>query len=115
MADGADGADGTFGPRTDPDHPASSSAFTSEGNVDAQHPKERLLTAQAAGECAGILGPAGALTQKVVAAAVGAGAPKVGGRLAKARRHCPSMSRARPLSRAPSAPQAPGRQRMRRF
>src|SRR5262249_5868958 len=30
----ADGADGIFGPRMNPDHPGSSSAFTTEGNVD---------------------------------------------------------------------------------
>jgi hypothetical protein len=34
VADPADGADGIFGPRVDPDHPGSSSAFTIEGNVD---------------------------------------------------------------------------------
>jgi hypothetical protein len=44
MADDADGADGIFGPRMNPDHPGSSSAFTSEGDVDAQYPKECLRT-----------------------------------------------------------------------
>jgi hypothetical protein len=34
VADDADGADGIFGPRVDPDHPGSSSTFTSEGDVD---------------------------------------------------------------------------------
>ena len=34
VADAADDADGIFGRRTDPDHPASSSAFASEGNED---------------------------------------------------------------------------------
>ena len=56
-ADGADGADGVFWPRTDPDHSGSSSAFTTEGNVDAQYPKERLRTTQSAGEFPGALGP----------------------------------------------------------
>jgi hypothetical protein len=31
----ADGADGIFGPRMNPDHPGSTSAFTTEGDVDA--------------------------------------------------------------------------------
>ena len=35
VADAADGADGIFGPRSDPDHPGSSSTFATEGNVDA--------------------------------------------------------------------------------
>jgi hypothetical protein len=35
IADDADGADGIFWPRTDPDHSDSSSAFTTEGDVDA--------------------------------------------------------------------------------
>jgi hypothetical protein len=30
----ADGADGIFGPRMNPDHPRSSSALTTEGDVD---------------------------------------------------------------------------------
>ena len=59
-ADGADGADGIFDRRTHPDHPASGSAFTTEGNFDAQRPKERLRATQAAGERAGIFWPAGA-------------------------------------------------------
>jgi hypothetical protein len=37
-ADDADGADGSFGPRADPDHPSSGSTFTTEGDVDVQHP-----------------------------------------------------------------------------
>jgi hypothetical protein len=32
-ADDADGADGIFGPRMDPDHPGSGSTFTTEGDV----------------------------------------------------------------------------------
>jgi len=36
-ADDADGTDGVFGPRTDPDQSGSSSAFTTEGDVDAQY------------------------------------------------------------------------------
>ena len=42
IADDADGADGIFWPRTDPDHSGSSSAFTTEGDVDAQYPKENV-------------------------------------------------------------------------
>jgi hypothetical protein len=42
----------------DSDHPSSWSAFTTEGNVDAQDPKERLRATQAASERAGIFGPA---------------------------------------------------------
>ena len=82
VADGADGADGhgdVFGPRVNSDHPGSSSAFTAEGNLDAQCPKEWLRTTQAASKRAGIFGPASALIQKVVVAAVGAGPPKLGG------------------------------------
>jgi hypothetical protein len=53
----ADGADGIFGPRMNPDHPGSSSAFTTEGNVDTQYSKEWLRTAQAAGEGPRVLRP----------------------------------------------------------
>src|SRR6516164_1216659 len=48
-ADGADGHGDVFGPRVNSDHPGSSSAFTAEGNLDAQRPKERLRTTQSAG------------------------------------------------------------------
>jgi hypothetical protein len=61
---GADGADGIFGPRIDPDHPASSSTFTSEGNVDTQYPQERLRTPQAAGEGPSTLRPIGGPARK---------------------------------------------------
>ena len=57
--------------------PASGPAFPAEGNVDAQCSQERLRATQAASECAGIFGPASALTQEVVAAAVGAGPQKM--------------------------------------
>jgi hypothetical protein len=57
IADDADGADGIFRPRMDPDYPGSSSPFTAEGNVDAQYPKECLRTTQSAGEFSGTLGP----------------------------------------------------------
>jgi hypothetical protein len=50
-----------------------------ESNVCAQCPQEGLRATQSAGEFAGIFGPASALAQKVVAAAVGAGRPKLGG------------------------------------
>ena len=46
-------------------------------NVDAQGPQERLRAPQAAGEGAGILGPAGAVAP--VAATIGAGPQKIGG------------------------------------
>jgi hypothetical protein len=35
-ADDADGADGIFGPRMDPDHPGSGSAFMAEGNLNTR-------------------------------------------------------------------------------
>jgi hypothetical protein len=57
IADDADGADGIFRPRMDPDYPGSSSPFTTEANVDAQYPKECLRTTQSAGEVPGALGP----------------------------------------------------------
>jgi len=57
IADDADGADGIFFPRTDPDHSGSSSAFTTKGDVDAQYPKECLRTTQSAGKFPGTLGP----------------------------------------------------------
>jgi len=79
VADAADGADGIVAKSTNPDDPVSGSAFTIERNVDAQCPQERLRATQAASERAGIFGPASALTQKVVAAAVGVGPPKLGG------------------------------------
>jgi hypothetical protein len=48
IADDADGADGIFWPRMDPDHSGSSSAFTTEGNLNSPYSKERLRTTQAA-------------------------------------------------------------------
>jgi hypothetical protein len=57
IADDADGADGIFWSRTDPDHSGSSSAFTTEGNVDTQCSKEWLRTTQAAGEGPRVLRP----------------------------------------------------------
>jgi hypothetical protein len=44
-----------------PDYSASCSAFTTEGNVDAERPKKRLRPTQVAGEGAGIFGPADAV------------------------------------------------------
>src|SRR5262249_51652595 len=55
IADDADGAASIFWPRTDPDHSGSGSAFTTEGDVDAQYPKECLRTTQSAGEFPGTL------------------------------------------------------------
>jgi hypothetical protein len=48
VADDADGADGIFRPRMDPDHSGASSAFTTEGNLNTPYSKERLRTTQAA-------------------------------------------------------------------
>src|SRR5947209_16962545 len=79
VADAADGTDDIFLSCTYPNDSASGPAFPAEGNVDAQCPQERLRATQAASECAGIFGPASALTQKVVSAAVGVGPPKLGG------------------------------------
>ena len=58
FADAADGADGIFERRAYPDYSASGSAFTTEGNVDAERPKKRLRATQVAGEGARIFGPA---------------------------------------------------------
>jgi hypothetical protein len=91
VADGADGADGIFLSSSYPNDPASGPAFPAKGNVDAQCPLEGPR--DAGGQRGrGNFWAASALAQKVVAAAVGAGPPKLGSRLAK----CPSMSRARP-------------------
>ena len=76
VADAADGADDIFLSCT---YPASGPAFPAEGNVDAQCPQEHLRATQAASEGAGIFGSASAPTQKVVAATVGVGPPKLGG------------------------------------
>jgi hypothetical protein len=57
IADDADGADGIFWSRTYPDHSGSSSALTTEGDVDAQYPKECPRTTQSAGKFPGTLGP----------------------------------------------------------
>jgi hypothetical protein len=45
-ADAADGADGIFERPPYPDNPVSGSALTTERNVDAQCPQERLRPAQ---------------------------------------------------------------------
>ena len=52
----ADDADGIFRP-TDPNHPGPSSAFTTEGNVDAHYPQECLRTTQSAREGPRVLRP----------------------------------------------------------
>jgi hypothetical protein len=57
-ADAANGADGIFESPAYPDDPAAGMAFTTERNVDAQSPQERLRATQAASEHAGIFGPA---------------------------------------------------------
>jgi hypothetical protein len=59
IADGADGADGIFQRRAHPDHSTAGAAFTTKGNVDAEHPKKCLCATQVPSESAGIFGPAG--------------------------------------------------------
>src|SRR5271166_5048098 len=59
IADAADGADGIFERRAHPDYSASGSAFTTEGNVDAESPKKCLRPTQVPGQGARIFGPAG--------------------------------------------------------
>jgi hypothetical protein len=54
VADDADGADGILLNCTYPNDPASSSAFTTERNLDAQAPQERLRATQTANERARI-------------------------------------------------------------
>jgi hypothetical protein len=56
IADDADGADGIFWPRTDPDHPGSSSAFITEGNLNTPYSKERLRRRKRPRDHAGALG-----------------------------------------------------------
>jgi hypothetical protein len=56
-ADAADGADGISERLAQLDYPASGSAFTTEGNLDAERPKKCLRPAQVASEGAGIFGP----------------------------------------------------------
>ena len=46
VADAADGADGIVAKSTHPDDSVSGSAFTTERNVDAQGPQERLRAAR---------------------------------------------------------------------
>jgi hypothetical protein len=52
VTDVADGTDG-FVHDTNPDDPIAGAALTSEGDVDAERPQERLHPAQSAGELAG--------------------------------------------------------------
>src|SRR5258708_37193578 len=61
IADVADGADGIFQRRAYPDYSASGAAFTTKGNVEAEHPKKCLCPAQMPSESAGVFGPAGAV------------------------------------------------------
>src|SRR6516164_7812881 len=77
-ADGADGHGDVFGPRVNSDHPGSSSAFTAEGNLDAQRPKERLRTTQSAGECPGVLRPSWGPAREAGIRQIGAGTQEVG-------------------------------------
>jgi len=78
ITDDADGADGIFWPRTDPDHSGSSSAFTTEGDVDAQCPKECLRTTQSAGKFPGTLGPSSGPAREVGTRQGCAGTQEVG-------------------------------------
>jgi hypothetical protein len=75
----ANGAGDRFGRPMDADDPASASAFTSEDNLDAERSQERLRAPQAAGQRAGIFGPAGATPRDAVVAAIGAHTQQVGG------------------------------------
>ena len=79
FAGAADGADGMCQCRMHPDDPASSAAFPTEGNLYTQRPQERLRATQAAGERAGMFGPAGAEPRNALAVTIGAGPQKVGG------------------------------------
>jgi hypothetical protein len=67
VSDAADSADGIFDSCTHPDDPASGSAFTTERNVDAQCPEERLRAAQAASEGTGIFGPGCGVGKSIIA------------------------------------------------
>jgi hypothetical protein len=58
-ADAADIADGIFARRANPDYSISGSAFTTEGNIDAERSKKCLRPAQVAAEDSRILGPTG--------------------------------------------------------
>jgi hypothetical protein len=78
VADAADGADGIFGTRVDPDHPGSSAAFTTEGNVDAHYPQERLRTTQSAREGPRVLRPSCGSAREAVTRQVCTGTQQVG-------------------------------------
>jgi hypothetical protein len=77
IADVADGADGIFQRRAYPDYSASGAAFTTKGNVDAEHPKKCLCPAQMPSESAGVFGPAGAVA--CLTGAFNADPQKIGG------------------------------------
>ena len=77
VADAADRGDGVFERCTHPDDPASGAALTSEGDVDAQYPQERLGATQAAGERAGIFGPPGVCSRNAGIGESGPGAQKI--------------------------------------
>jgi hypothetical protein len=72
VADAADGADGIFPSCTQPDDPIASSAFTTERDLNTQHPHERLRATEAARERAGIFGIAGTVPRSAVTAATSA-------------------------------------------
>ncbi len=78
-ADDADGADGIFRPRMNPDHPCSGSAFTTERNLNTPYSKERLRTTQAASDASGLATARGFLGQPLApieaAANLNAGLP----------------------------------------
>jgi hypothetical protein len=96
VADDADGADGILLNCTYPNDPASTPAFPTEDNVDAQYPQERLRPAEAASERAGIFGPVGT-------AVTGAGLQNVGGAT------CPGAALGHDF---PHASGGPGRHRL---
>ena len=64
------------------------SAFTTERNLDTEHPKKRLCATQVAGEGAGIFRPTGAVARDTITAAFNADP-------AEDRRHYPSRRDAR--------------------
>src|SRR3981081_783046 len=71
VADAAVGACGIFGSLAHSDHARPGSTFTTEGDLDAQGTQSRLHAPEAAGECPGIFGPAGAPPGDTVAGRAG--------------------------------------------
>src|SRR5262245_11400034 len=78
-ADGADGSSGILNCGVNPDDPAPDAALTSEGDVDAYRPQERLRPTQVARQRAGIFRPAAKSPRNAVAVPSGASSQEVGG------------------------------------